>query len=300
MTVFASDVSEFQPPASDAYTRNWLTFRACDGSYVDRNLTHNLAWATAARTASKLINFTVYAVYRPGMNSTVLGNLSHFGVPTDCVIMVDVESWSGEIRGDHSTDITALVTALRARQDNRPDLVWCYGNKGDLASVYPHRPTWLPIVVASYGTQQPANPGPGPLAGWQYTDGAGGNPMPNGYPNSSAPFGHCDHNVIFSTPSPEGNPLMADSLSPAVVAQLRAIVAEEVRAQFNLFTRTNSDDPHKPSPGHQIRTVVFEQIQGAVKQINGHTDAQTGKLAHSPDFGLDSIPRTTPPAGAVQ
>lgn len=199
---YSVDVSEYQPAVDDTYPHRWFSFRVCDGDYLDHNAAQNLAWAVKARAAGKLINFTVYVVYWPGMNGTILANLTHFGVPTDCVIMVDVESWGGQIRGDHSPEITGLASALRTRQGGRADLVWCYANRGDFANVYRRRPKWLTLVVASYGSKQPSNPGPGPLAGWQYTDGSAGNPTPAGWPTSSAPFGHCDHNIIYATPAP--------------------------------------------------------------------------------------------------
>lgn len=192
-TLTAVDVSEFQPPVTDAYPHRWLILRCCDGSYVDRNLAHNLAWAVYARKTGKLDGFTVYVVYEPGQNNAILANLDGARVPADCTIMIDVESWGGKIHGNHSGEINALARSLAKRQGS-PARVWGYANRGDYAAIWPTRPKWLGLVVASYGGSRPDSPGPGPLVGWQYTDGQYTVP---GLPNSSPPFGRCDHNQLY-------------------------------------------------------------------------------------------------------
>src|SRR5439155_24497398 len=86
----------------------------------------------------------------------------------------DVESWNGEIVGDHSAAITATVKATRAwltslrpgwqrrwplagwyrLQDTRR--VRLYGNAGDLASIAPNRPRQA-VRLANYDAD-PARP----------------------------------------------------------------------------------------------------------------------------------------------
>jgi hypothetical protein len=195
------DVSEFQLPVDDTYPHEWFSFRVCDGDYLDHHAAQNLAWAIRARAAGKLHGFTVYVVYRPGENAAVLANLNTLHVPTDCHVMVDVESWRGEIQGDHSREINELVSAL-ARRQGTGSRVWGYGNRGDLGNIWPHRPDWLMVIVASYGGDKPEMPN---MIGWQYTDGQYAVP---GLPQSTPPFGRCDHNVFYMTqPQEEDVPL---------------------------------------------------------------------------------------------
>lgn len=190
MTDYVSvDVSEFQQPVNDTYPHRWLSFRACDGSYVDRNVGLNLSWALHARSTGRIDGFTVYVVYRPFKNALILANLDRLGVPKDCVVMIDAETWGGQITGDHSVELNQLADALAARQGSR-QRVWGYGNRGDLAALWSGRPAWLGVVVASYGGSRPSVPN---MVGWQYTDGQYDVP---GLPSSSAPFGPCDHNVF--------------------------------------------------------------------------------------------------------
>jgi hypothetical protein len=193
MDNISCDVSEFQTAVNDTYPHRWLIFRVCDGDYLDQRCRTNLAWAIKARTAGKLDGFTVYVVYRPGKNAAILKHLNDVGLPHDCKVMIDAESWSGAITGDHSTEMNALATAVAKRQGSQAN-VWGYANRGDYAGIWPHRPAWLGLVVASYGGSKPASPGPGPLVGWQYTDGQY---SVAGLPSTTAPFGKCDHNQLY-------------------------------------------------------------------------------------------------------
>lgn len=192
--IVGCDVSEFQVPVNDSYPHRWLSFRVCDGSYVDRNAGANLAWSEHAVASGRMDGFTVYVVYRPGMNQVILSNLDHLAVPKTCAVMIDAESWGGQITGDHSAELDALANALHARQGGDPNLVWGYGNRGDIATLWSNRPSWLGFDVASYGGSQPAAPAGDHLIGWQYTDGQY---AVAGLPSSSAPFGPCDHNIFY-------------------------------------------------------------------------------------------------------
>jgi hypothetical protein len=188
----ACDVSYYQAAADDSYPHPWLIFRVCDGTFRDPKFALNRVWAEKACRSGKLVGYTVYCVYRPGVDVFSVVQ-SMVGKPSKHVtVMVDVESWSGQIRGDHSSDITALVNKL-AKWLGTAQRVLAYGNQGDLASIYPHRPDWLRLVVAAYSSVKPDVHN---MIGWQYSDGTDRWPLPAGLPRSSKPFGNCDHNIF--------------------------------------------------------------------------------------------------------
>lgn len=190
----ACDVSYFQKPVDDTYPHRWLIFRCCDGGFADPNCDRNAAWAAAAVASGRLDGWTAYVVYRPGKNQAVLKNVA--GLPAGGYVMIDVESWRGAIKGDHSTEINQLAAELGK---SRPGRVWAYGNRSDLASIYPSRGS-LPVVVAAYSTIKPDVPH---MIGWQYTDGV--NAVP-GLPTATKPFGPCDHNVLYLPAAPTAGP----------------------------------------------------------------------------------------------
>jgi hypothetical protein len=245
---FSVDVSYYQKAADDSYRRGWFIFRACDGTFRDPNFAANLAWAKRA-VKTTLTGYTVYVVYRPGVDVLSIVK-SMLGTPDNhLTVMIDVESWGGEIRGDHSSEITRLAEAL-AQWLGDKRRVLAYGNQGDLANLYPHRPSWLKLVVASYGMFRPNLHN---MFGWQYSDGSLRWSVLRGYPRSSKPFGNCDHNFFLglsakeiaatlgvspsnhttsgsgSTPLSEyEDSTMADGLSPKALAQIRALLDEGV------------------------------------------------------------------------
>lgn len=250
--VVTADISEFQVPVNDEYTREWLIFRACDGGYIDKHAAHNLAWSVAARAAGKLRNFTAYVVYRPGGNAAILRNLSQLGVPHDCVVMIDAETWGSQIVGDHSAELNALAQTLRTRQGGRSDLVWAYGNRGPDVTVWPHKASWIEWEVASYGGSNPAVPNE---VGWQYTDGTYSEP---GLPNSSAPFGHCDHNVLYKLPEED---VALDPKDPVVVQILNLLRTINTREVWEL----NGDAEH-PSAGLRDLSAKLDKVLAAVSK----------------------------------
>ncbi len=140
-----------------------------------------------------------YHVWYPGNES---GQADRFfsamgpNVDDRFVAMIDVESWGGSIRGDHSTQITAFAELLAAKLGHQR--VKVYANSGDLASIYPNRPAWVQtegLIRAKYSRTSP----PAPWVGWQYTDGQSKWGSRAGYPLASAPFGPCDHNAYLGT-----------------------------------------------------------------------------------------------------
>ncbi len=243
MTVTA-DVSEFQTPVNDSYPHRWLIFRACDGTYTDSHAAANLAWAKRARAAGQIDGFTVYVVYRPGANRAILANLNRLGVPADCMVMIDGETWGGQISGDHSGDLNSLSASLAFRQRSQ-DRVWGYGNRADFAELWPNRPDWLGLVVASYGGTRPTDiPN---IIGWQYTDGTYTVP---GLPSSSAPFGPCDHNDIdIPTAAPGG----------FTVSDVQTIL-DHIDARYNQMVQQIGEATHTGTDS--LRNALLGAING--------------------------------------
>lgn len=243
MNVVTADISSYQAVVDDRYPRDWLIFRACHGDYLDANAARNLAWCVKARESGRLLNFSVYVVYAPGETTMILRILDRLGVPDDCVIEIDVETWRGqsyEISGDHSAELNILASKLRVRQQGRSDLVCRYGNRGDMVEVWPSAPKWIGWVVASYGGSKPTDvPN---LAGWQYTDGQPQYAV-TGLPSTSSPFGRCDHDVLYDPP--EYNMPTADEIAKAIARYVTgpdgATLAENVRylrAKIDATTKT--------------------------------------------------------------
>src|SRR5690348_14198142 len=111
MGTFACDVSYYQRGVDDSYPHPWFIFRLCDGTFIDPNFSHNYAWACKA-VRGKLKGFTVYGVFRPGVD--LLAILKRFIPNPDphMTFMLDVESWGGQIRGNHSGEINALLDRI--------------------------------------------------------------------------------------------------------------------------------------------------------------------------------------------
>lgn len=275
--VVACDISEFQPVVDDTYRHEWLIFRACDGSYTDQHAARNLAWALEARDAGLLRGFAVYLVFRPGLTLVSLAILGQLGVPDDCVLMIDAESWGGEIVGDHSTEINAFAARCRVRQQGRADLVWGYGNRGPDLTVWPHKPQWLRWVVASYGGSKPNVPN---MAGWQYTDGQY---LVTGFPSSSPPFGRCDHNVLYNPPEVDMplTPAEKNELVTATVAGVfHHVIATDAKGgdvTFGQIVRQirAAQDPAKlaAAVAAKVPGASKAQIEAAVREV--FADAST-------------------------
>lgn len=184
-TVYA-DVSEWQTPVTDAYPYRVLCIRSNDGTHRDLNWAANHGWCKRAADAGRLAFFIVYFVYRPGVDA--VGVLkSMVGDPhPKMAVMVDVESWEGQIRGDQSGGINATVDQVAAWLGDRRRVIG-YGNRGDLDNLWPNKPDGMRLVVAGYGS----NPDyPGKIA-HQYTNGEG---FGGGLPEGAAPWAKCDMN----------------------------------------------------------------------------------------------------------
>lgn len=200
MSAVYPDVSEFQTPANDSFNRDFVMFRiASEYCHQDNNYSANVSWALGARARGKIKQFGGYVIPSVSSNAAVLAAIPG-SFPRDAVIMIDMEGWGGLVSGNHSGELNQLADALRARQGGRADLVWGYGNTGDLAAIWPTRPAWLGVIVAGYGGSAP--PAVSGRIGWQYTNGTeNGSAMPSATP----PFGGCDHNVLYAPiPLPGG------------------------------------------------------------------------------------------------
>lgn len=186
-TLFA-DVSEWQVPVNDSYPYKVLTIRSNDGTYRDKDWAANYAWCKAAADSGKLTFFIVYFVWRPNWQDAVATLKSQIGTPHPrMAIMLDVESWGGQISGNQSAGINAAFEDIAAWLGDRRRVIG-YGNVGDLNALWPNKPAGVRLVIAAYGS----NPDyPGKIA-HQYTDGQGhGGGLPEGAP----PFGNCDMNA---------------------------------------------------------------------------------------------------------
>lgn len=208
------DVSEHQAAVfTDAYPHRFGMFRAAsEYDRPDAKAPANLAWCVHARATGRLVNFGVYVI--PGVvpNDAITGRLDALGVPRDCVIMIDAESWGSLVTGNHSTQFNTLAETLKTRQGGRADLVWGYLNPNVDAGLWPSRPGWLGFIQPAYGPHVAPDPRGLQRIGWQYC-----NAVQNGspYPSASAPFGRCDHNIMFiDYPTP------GDDVTPADIAAI--------------------------------------------------------------------------------
>lgn len=187
-TLFA-DVSEWQRPVDDSYPYRVLTIRSNDGTYRDKDWAANYAWCRAAADSGKLTFFIVYFVWRPDTVRDTLATLkSQIGAPHPrMAIMLDVESWGGQITGDQSDGINAAFEDIAAWLGDRRRVIG-YGNVGDLNALWPNKPAGVRLVVAGYG-KLPTYPG---MIAHQYTNGQG---YGGGLPEGAPPFGNCDMNA---------------------------------------------------------------------------------------------------------
>lgn len=204
-----SDVAKFQALLDGTYPRKFVMFRLVNEyGNIDPHAAANIATALTMRRRGQLVNFGGYINPGHAANSTLLAAIRQLDFPADAQIMLDVENWPNKdtgvplISGDHTAGFSVLASALRTRQGGRADLVTAYGNRHDLAALWPRRPSWLGLVIAGYNTNDPRDEYPN-VAAWQYTNGAENH---TGWPSASQPFGACDHNAMFvpiPLPKPE-------------------------------------------------------------------------------------------------
>jgi hypothetical protein len=209
-TVYA-DVSEWQKPVDNSYPYRVICIRSNDGTHRDKKWSTNYEWCKRRCDEGALDFFIVYFVWRPNWQQAVATHKGMVGQPHPrMVVMIDVETWNGQIGGNQSEGINGAYREL-ADWLGTPRRVIGYGNRGDLDELWPQKPDGVRLVLAAYGTN-PAYPG---KIAHQYTNGQG---FGGGLPEGASPFGNCDMNS-------------ADGLSPTAFAQACGIsigVAPEV------------------------------------------------------------------------
>ena len=197
--VLWADVSAWQgKPADATYTRPVLSYRvSLSTTTTDAQAAANQAFAVA----SGLTGMIGYHVWYPG---NAAGQVAYYAAinakalaDPRSVIMLDVETWSGTITGDHSAELNDLATRMLALVGGNQKRVKRYGNSGDLAKLWPSPLAWIGTVKAGYSATAPVEP----WDGWQYTDGSTTWPVPLGWPRASAPWGAVDHNAMYGTPA---------------------------------------------------------------------------------------------------
>jgi hypothetical protein len=230
-TLYA-DVSEWQVGVNDTYPYPVLCIRSNDGTYRDRQWVNNYSWCLRAVDSGRLTFFIVYFVWRQNWKETVDTFKSQVRAPHPrMAVMIDVESWGGQISGDQSDGINAAYEAVGAYAGT-PARVIGYGNVGDLNRLWPIKPPGIRLVVAAYGSNPPY---PGKVA-HQYTDGQG---YGGGLPEGAAPFGRCDMNSADGLTAQQfAQACGIPAVLPVTVAarQRRALAASSPLAALRRFT----------------------------------------------------------------
>lgn len=244
-----ADVSEYQPPVTDAYPYQVLCIRANDGTYRDKTFAANYKWACDALNAGKLKALIVYCVYRSNWEQTLATTKAAVGIPhPHMAVMIDVESWGGQITGNQSSPINELYWGLADWLGN-PLRVIGYGNTGDLNSLWRDKPPGMRLVVAAYGS----NPDyPGKIA-HQYADN-----------QDTPPFGPCDINS-------------ADGMG-----------VDELCAALGLQPSSPPLPPGpQPTPGpDSIPTMQFGQTSDAIRHLQQWTNQMYESYSQLPVTGL--------------
>jgi hypothetical protein len=185
-TLYA-DVSEWQAAVDDSYPYQVLCIRSNDGTHRDRHWANNYEWCLRNADNGRLTFFIVYFVWRPNWRQAVETFAAQVGSPHPrMAVMLDVESWDGQIHGDQSAGLNAAYHSV-GDVVGSVDRVIGYGNPCDLDALWPDKPPGLRVVVAAYGHDPPYT---GKVA-HQYTDGSG---YGGGLPEGGPPFGACDMN----------------------------------------------------------------------------------------------------------
>jgi len=137
-TLYA-DVSEWQVGVNDSYPHPVLCIRSNDGTHRDRRWVNNYGWCLRNADSGRLTFFIVYFVWRPNWQQTVDTFKDLVGTPhPKMAVMLDVESWGGQVRGDRSAGINAAYDAVGAFVGSTAKVIG-YGNVGDLTSLWPNK-----------------------------------------------------------------------------------------------------------------------------------------------------------------
>ena len=143
-----SDVSEFQRSVDDSYPYSTICIRSNDGSHLDTEFANNYPWCQRRRANGHLFAFIVYYFYRPGINGAHI-LMGRCGKPDErMVVMIDVESASGQVAGNQSAQINSEHDLLASWLGDARRVIG-YGNTSDLNALWPSRPKGLQLVIAA-------------------------------------------------------------------------------------------------------------------------------------------------------
>lgn len=154
------DLSQFNAPLDLSYPDPLVVIRSGDGTVHDSRFATNRAVARQLVDAGRMIGYGAYHVWRPYADHGLGTLLEQVGLEHDPHLFIewDIESWGGQIVGDHSRQIRdTMRLTVQALNERRPDRQrlwwnrayyrWCdrkrvrlYGNAGDLVSICPRRP----------------------------------------------------------------------------------------------------------------------------------------------------------------
>jgi hypothetical protein len=272
-TIF-TDTSYYQTVVTNSYPHPFISFRIADGTFVDPVFKSNYAWSKA-QPASKLLGILGYYVFRPGLSVASQYQLivNTVGAPDKrLAIMIDIESWGGQIGGNHSAEINDLATRL-GRWLGSNSRVTVYGNQNDLRNIYPNRNNAFRLVVASYGSVMPQVPN---QIAWQYSDGKDRWPVPAGFPRATAPFGSCDHNYSPLAPDALAKSLGLVVATPPVITP---IVPGALSLEEDVFIRFINSGPKNNN------FAVYQVSGGYLIYIDSFTYGWLGKPAvHAMDL----------------
>ncbi len=223
------DVSQYQTPLDHTFTRDFVIFRVTFGAHkVDPKFLANANAAKRLYDEGRIDGVLLYTVYTADPVDHQFDAVWRAIGPTipDWLtgIMIDVESWHGEpyaLHGDHSKSINRLY-GKHAQRMGSSSAVIAYGNRSDLAELYPGRDHRCKVIVAAYTSELIYKQVRGAI-GQQYSDGSHRWSVPKVHgrelPRHSEPFGHCDHNVFPD--HPDGRSLVRE-LRPAQIGNRRA------------------------------------------------------------------------------
>lgn len=152
-TLFA-DVSYYQDPVDDSYPHPWFSFRSNDGTFQDPNFWTNYAWACGAVDSGQIVGFHVYYVDRGDSASadTHWDMITAAGGPHPMqATLIDVETWGGEMSGNHSGALNSAREKLIGRYGGNRARVFAYANEGDRNELWPDYgdTKW---IIANYST----------------------------------------------------------------------------------------------------------------------------------------------------
>ena len=153
-TLYA-DVSEWQVGVNDSYPYPVLCIRSNDGTYRDRRWVNNYGWCLRNADSGRLTFFIVYFVWRLNWQQTVDTFKDMVRTPhPKMAVMLDVESWGGQLSGDQSAGINAAYEAVGAFIGSTAKVIG-YGNVSDLNTLWPNKPPGIRLVTAAYGNNPP-------------------------------------------------------------------------------------------------------------------------------------------------